>query len=74
MIVDTCRIGCIKRCIIEANLNFVWQHTSNFKTKNIMNFFLVLDCTKVFSAYEMQLLYVPGPEDPCSNIEVDFEG
>ena len=44
MIVDTCRIGCIERCIIEANLNFVWQHTSNFKTKNIMNFFLVLDC------------------------------
>ena len=27
-----------------------------------------------FSAYEMQFLYIPGPEDPCSNIEVDFEG
>ena len=43
-----------------------------FQNKKIKNFFLVLDC--IFSAYEMQLLYVPGPEDPCSNIEVDFEG
>ena len=42
--------------------------------KKILRISFVLDCTNVFSAYEMQLLYVPGPEDPCSNIEVDFEG